>query len=203
MKYPHLLVLSVLVIGSFLPAVSEARIGEGRETLERRLLSSGAVIYRDDAIEANRQRGMPYVSFLTLLEDSADVRIYFKTADGRRPQSAELNPQRMGAGWDLHVVYVGGKSAIEVYKRSQGISKYEMNELLARQAAGSYWKKVERGKAGKTALGYEMERADGALRARKHGGDGFLVFDTALDLKLAEMKEEDLKETAPASVEGF
>ncbi len=181
----------------------QGRIGDSKQTMERRLFSSGGVVYRDDAVEAQRQRGMPYLSYLELMPGSAEVRIYFKTADGRRAQSSDLEGKKMPAGWDLHVVYVGGRSVVEVYKRSQSISEYELNELLARQAGDGYWKRPKKDKRGPSAFGYEMERNDGAVRAKKLGGNAVMVFDAETDAKLAEMNEAALIEKAPVSVEGF
>ena len=203
MKYPEILLLAFVFCAGVVPHTAQARIGESRESLERRLLSSGAVIYRDDVIEANRQRGMPYVQLLPLLEGKAEVRIYFKTDDGRRPQSSELDPKRMGQGWDLHVVYLRGVSVLEVYKRSHGINEFEFNELLARQVNGSFWKKVGRGDADESVVGYEMELEDGRLRAKRLGHDSLLVVDAKLDRMLYELKREDQQSNAPASVDGF
>ena len=55
MKYPIQLgtivsVFAELVIASLLPFTLDARIGERRESIERRLFSSGGIVYRDDTI---------------------------------------------------------------------------------------------------------------------------------------------------------
>lgn len=210
MKYPiHFgslaLVAAGLLIHSLCPATLDARIGERREAIERRLFSSGGIVYRDDEIEANRRRGMPYMRFFEYLSNSADVRIYFKTADGRRPNSSELEGRRLSAGWDLHVVYVGGKSVIEVYKRSQGITEYELNQLLTLHGEGSFWKKLGKEEMDEavSAFGFEMVRDDGRVRAKKLGGDSLMIFDAEVDIKLAEMNTSTLLEQAPVSVSGF
>ena len=162
-------------------------------------------MYRDDTIEESRRKGMPYAQYLEYLPSSSDVRIYFKTSDGRRPTSSELGDRRMSAGWDLHVVFVNGKSAIEVYKRSQGMTEQEFNRLMAIHAGGSFWKRL--GKEDKdevvSAFGFEMIRDDGLVRARKLGRDSVLFFDTEIDVELAKMKTSDLQEKAPVSVDGF
>ena len=218
MKYPKaFLVLSALCAGLILTAFSstaEARIGERKDSLERRLFSSGGIIYRDDVVEASRRKGMPYLKYLELMSSSTDVRVYYKTADGRRPSSKELDEKRVLPGWDLHVLYVDGKSAIEVYKRSQGMTDYELNQLLTLQAQGSFWKRVdkkakpegEEGEEGEeelpSAFGYEMELDNGSLRAKKMG-NGLMVFDTRLDVMLAQMQDSDQQEKAPISVNGF
>jgi hypothetical protein len=208
MKYPHIkgtlaLVMTGMVLTALTPAPAEARIGDRRESLERRLFASGGVMYRDDIVEEARRKGMPYMPFIEFFEGAADVRIYFKTADGRRPTSSELEKNRMNAGWDIHVVYVNGKSMLEIYKRSQGLSEFEFNQLIALQGNGSGWKKLEKGEAEASAFGYEMESNDGSVRAKKLGGDRLLFVDAKVDVGLAEMNESDLLEKAPISVNGF
>lgn len=208
MKYPkNPVVLSALCVGLIFTSFSssaEARIGERRESIERRLFASGGIVYRDDAIEKSRRKGMPYMKYFELLQGSVDLRIYFKSADGRRATSSELAEKSFQAGWDVHVVYINGKSTIEVYRRSQGISDFELNALLALHSAGSFWKKIERGtKAEPSAFGYDMELSNGAVRAKKLGGDRVIFMDAKLDQDLAEMNTNDLLEKAPISVSGF
>lgn len=210
MKYPIRLgslavVLAGIVLNLASPSAADARIGERRESIERRLFSSGGIVYRDDVIEANRRKGMPYMKYFEYLPGSADVRIYFKTADGRRPTSSELEEKRIAAGWDLHVVYIGGESAIEVYKRSQGMSEFELNHLLALHGEGGYWKRPSKEEMAEvvSAFGVEMIRSDGRVRAKKMGGDGLMFVDSEVDTKLAEMNTSSLQESAPVSVDGF
>lgn len=184
---------------------AEARVGERRESLERRLFDSGGIIYREDSTQENRQRGMPYLKYMDYLGSSAELRIYFKTADGRSPSSTELDAKNMGAGWDLHVVYVGGKSILEVYKRSQAMSEHELNHLLVQQGQGSFWKVL--GKEEKSevvsAFGFDMIRSDERLRSKKMGGDAILFVDSGIDETLAKLNESDLQNKAPVSVNGF
>ncbi len=205
-------VLGALCAGLVFSAISstaEARIGERRDSIERRLFSSGGIVYRDDVVEENRRKGMPYMAFFEYLPSSADVRIYYKTADGRRPSSKELEARRVLAGWDFHVVYVGGKSMLEVYKRSQGVSEHELNQLLMLNANGSFWKKIAKpkpstgDKAKPSALGCDMETDNGQIRAKKLGGNGLIVVDAQLDELLADEKQADLVGKAPMSVSGF
>jgi hypothetical protein len=210
MKYPiQIGTLAAMLVGfvftALSPQVLNARIGERRESIERRLFDSGGIVYRDEAIESERRKGMPYLRYLEYLPGSTDVRIYFKTSDGRRPTSSELEARRMPAGWDLHVVYVGGQSAIELYKRSQGITEFEFNHLLALHAEGSYWKRPSKEEMAEmvSAFGVEMVRSDGRVRAKKLGGDGLMFVDSEIDSRLAEMNTSDLQEKAPVSVEGF
>ncbi len=195
--------LSVFILHAITVVPVEGRIGESRNAIERRLFSSGGIMYRDDATERNRRQGMPYNQFINFLPTGTEVRIYFKTDNGRRPQSSELEEKRISQGWDLHVVYIGNKSAIEIYKRSQGISEYEMNELLARLAGGSFWKKIDKKEIEPSAFGYEMVTDNGSLRAKRLKGNSIMVFDAKIDTRLAGEKESDLIEKAPASVKGF
>lgn len=189
------------------PAAAEARIGESRETIERRLFSAGGIVYRDDQIEASRRRGMPYVKFMDFMPDSAELRIYYKTPDGRKPKSSSMEEKRMLPGWDIHVLYVRGKSVLEVYRRSQGMTDPELNLLLAALAQGSYWKKVKPApddeKALPSAFGYDMERDDSLVRGKMQGRDTLMVFETGFDAGLAEMESADDLERAPDSVNGF
>lgn len=213
MKYPvqllSLAVFSVILLAGFLtPAEVDARIGETQRSIEGRLLSAGGIVYRDDGVEANRRKGMPYTRYADYFPSTVEVRIYFKTDDGRKPTSSEVDSNRMSAGWDLHVVYLSGKSVMEVYKRSKAMSEYEFNQLLAIHAGGSFWKKVEKDEVGEeeemiSAFGVDMVRDDGLVRAKKMGSDTLLVIDATIDEKLAGLKTSDLLEKAPLSVSGF
>ena len=216
MKYPvqllSLSVFSVILLAGFLTqSESEARIGESQRSIEGRLLSAGGIIYRDDAVEANRRKGMPYARYTDYWPSSVQTRIYFKTADGRKPTSSEIDSNRMSAGWDLHVVYLSGKSVMEVYKRSQSMTEYEFNQLLAIHSGGSFWKKVEKGEQAEneeeekiiSAFGVDMVRDDKAVRAKKMGSDTLMVIDAVIDEKLAGLKTSDLLGKAPLSVSGF
>ncbi|MGC6504987.1 MAG: hypothetical protein ACON39_00245 [Coraliomargaritaceae bacterium] len=211
MKFPRLQTFSFcsFFCGLFVwlnPSV-EARIGESRDSLERRLLNAGGIVYRDDVVESNRRRNMPYMKFLEFMPDSTDLRIYYKTIDGRKPKSSDMEEQRVHPGWDIHVLYVRGVSMLEVYKRSQPMTDPEMKLLLATLAQGSYWKKVDKTATeeaeGDSAFGFDMERHDGKVRGKKIGQTTVMIFDSALDIRLAEMRVEDDQERAPASVNGF
>ena len=202
---PSLLVLLATVAGLSVTSSADARIGERREAIERRLFATGGIVYRDDVIEAARQRGMPYMKYMDYMPGSAEVRIYFKTDDGRRPVSSELDAKQVSAGWDLHVLFVNGVSLAEVYKRSQGMSEFEFNQLLAIHADGSFWRRAtpEDLEEMESAFGMNMVRDDGLIRAKKLGGDTLMVVDSEFDAKLAELNENDLLERAPVSVRGF
>lgn len=200
-----LFIVVLFILYVIFPIEGYARIDERRESIERRLFGSGGIVYRDDVIEASRRRGMPYLQYLHYMPDSAEIRIYFKTSDGRRPTSSELEERRISNGWDLHVIYLEGKSAIELYKRSQGITEFEINHLLALHSEGAYWKRTTKEEKEETlsAFGYEMIRSDGRVRAKKIGGDKLMFIQSKLDELLAEMNMIELQQSAPVSVDGF
>lgn len=191
----------------FLSAPMEARIGESQESIERRLLASGGIVYRDDQVKSNRSRGLPYRKYLDFLPEETEVRIYFKSSDGRKPKSSDMEEGNMSSGWDIHVLYVRGKSVLEVYKRSQSMTDPELNLLLTLLGQGSYWKKVkpnpEDTESPPSAFGYTMLRSDGMVRGKSLGSDRLMVFDVAFDVGLAEMEIADDLERAPESVNGF
>ena len=194
-----------IVLHILFPSSVYARIDERRESIERRLFASGGIVYRDDEIEASRRRGMPYMRYLQYLPGSADIRIYFKTSDGRRPTSSELEQRRKSAGWDLHVVYVDGKSVIELYQRSQGMTDFETNHLLNLHTDGGYWKRPSKEEKEEivSAFGFEMVRSDGRVRAKKIGNDKLMFIEADIDKRLAEMNTNELQQSAPISVNGF
>ena len=68
-------------------STAEARVGESRTTIEHRLMGSGGIVYRDDEIEEQRQRGMPYTPYLDYFPEDAQLRIYFKN---RRRTEAQV-----------------------------------------------------------------------------------------------------------------
>ena len=59
MKTFFFIFLTVQILTLFL----NARIGEERLALERRLLKSGGYQYRDEKVIENRRKGMPYIKF--------------------------------------------------------------------------------------------------------------------------------------------
>jgi hypothetical protein len=200
-QIPWLVYLLPLSLAVLLPSTSQARVGESMADIERRLTSSGGIIYRDQAIIDARMRGMPYLRILDYLPSRPQLRLYFKTDDGRRPMASELSARDMPKGWDLHVIYLNGVSVFEAYKRSQALTEQEINQLLALQQGDSYWERVRT--AENTALGYRMLRKDETLRANQVGNDTLIIFDAKMDRRVAEAIEEARIESAPISVQGF
>ncbi|MGJ8652389.1 MAG: hypothetical protein ACSHX8_03865 [Opitutaceae bacterium] len=222
MKYPHITgTLALAVVGmiinlSFTSHV-DARIGESKPQLEARLLARGGVAYRDDAIIEARREGMVYEEFLPYLHSNVDIQIYHKPADsGTKAKRSEFSAKRMSAGWDLHVIYINGTSALELYQRSGKITDQELNLLLSLQGDGKNWSKretdgleksggtslTEKEKKNMTAFGFQMVRNDGAVRAKKVS-KGILFVDAERDAQFANARDNDLNSSAPESVNGF
>ena len=141
MKYPALILLAALAAFS-LPQSADARIGESRSSFERRLFSNGGIIYRNKEERRTRRQSGPYSQYLQYLGNSAEVRVYFKSDDGSQPTQTDLDKGTLGSGWEVHVLYVAGKSVFEQYKRVGSMSEYEMNALLAILGGGGYWKEA-------------------------------------------------------------
>jgi hypothetical protein len=221
MKYPKSsFVLGLIYAGlvfSALSSTAEARIGESKPELERRLLGIGGLAYRDEAIIEARMRGMPYVSLLDYVVSDLDIQIYYKSAlNDQKAQRSKFSSKRMLPGWDLHVIYVNGKSVLEIYQRSPKMTEQEQNLLLHLQGAGNRWKRVtkeeqevggdvpdsESEKKEMSVFGYEMVRNDGNVRAKLFKG-GMLFVDAEADAKLAQARDDDRNSLAPESVNGF
>ena len=184
----------------------EARIGETRLTIEKRLLKSGGYQYRDDKILLNRKRGMPYSKFEEYFPEKADLRIYYKTIDGRKPLSKDVKASGMLEGWNLHILFVQGKSVIELYKRSDRITEFEFIHLLNLQSGNSFWEKksendLEPGQF--SAFGFDFQRNDQVLRAKKMGTNTVMIFSTSFDHLMKKNIREEQMDDAPSSVDGF
>ena len=183
-----------------------ARIGEERLSLEKRLLKSGGYQYRDQQVIENRRRGMPYTRFEEYFPDRADLRIYYKTINGRKPLSKDIKISSMLEGWNLHVLYSQGKSVMEVYKRSEKITEFELIHLLNLQSGNSFWeKKTEKELvAGElSTFGFDLQRNDKVLRAKKLGYNAVMIFSTTFDhLMKKKIREEEIQ-IAPESIKGF
>ena len=218
MKYPK----STFVLGlwcavavlSALSSTAEARIGESKSELERRLLGRGGLAYRDDAILDARQAGKPYKEFLPYLESDVDIQVYHKSASAdKKALRSKFNAKRMLPGWDLHVVYINGKSAIELYERSPKMTEQEFHLLLLLQGDGKRWTKREAdgiaagadsadAKKNLTAFGFQMVRNDGVVRAKKME-NSVLFVDADKDALFAQARDDERNSDAPESVNGF
>jgi hypothetical protein len=121
-----------------------------------------------------------------------------------------MDPRRPSPGWDIHVLYVGDRSVLEVYKRSReisgGMTTSEFNQLLKLHAGDSYWKKLSRPAEGEERLsifGCDMEREDGEVRAKRLDKQTLLVVTRELDEELARRKAQQEESDAPTSLMGF
>ena len=184
----------------------EARIGETRLTIEKRLLKSGGYQYREDKILLNRKRGMPYSKFEEYFPEKADLRIYYKTIDGKKPLSKDVRASGMLEGWNLHILFVQGKSVIELYKRSDRITEFEFIHLLNLQSGNSFWEKksendLEPGQF--STFGFDFQRNDEVLRAKKMGTNTVMIFSTSFDHLMKKNIREEQMNDAPSSVDGF
>lgn len=184
----------------------EARIGETRLTIEKRLLKSGGYQYREDKILLNRKRGMPYSKFEEYFPEKADLRIYYKTIDGKKPLSKDVRASGMLEGWNLHILFVQGKSVIELYKRSDRITEFEFIHLLNLQSGNSFWEKksendLEPGQF--STFGFDFQRNDQVLRAKKMGTNTVMIFSTSFDHLMKKNIREEQMNDAPSSVDGF
>jgi len=221
MKYPKssfvLGLLCAVAVLSALSSTAEARIGESKPQLEQRLLRSNGLAYRDEAIIEARRGGMVYESLLDYIVSDVEVQVYHKAASADdKAMRSKFNAKRMLPGWDLHVVYVNGKSVIEIYQRSPKMTEQELNMLLHLQGNGQRWAKVEKAeqevggdvptsssdKKELSAFGYEMLRNDGVVRA-KNVKNGLLFVDAEMDAKFAIARDDDRNSSAPESVDGF
>lgn len=220
MNYPsHSLVflqLLCLFLSPLCFSLAEARIGESKSNLERRLFASGGIRYRDDAIIEARREDMPYEQFMLYLESDFEFEIYHKSATADKALRSKFTARRMLPGWDLHVIYINGKSAVEVYQRSTGMTEQEMNYLLLLQGDGKNWSKREVDSSEEdeslslsdmdeediSAFGYEMVRNDGVVRA-KNQRNGILFVDAKWDIRFALEQDKERNAGAPISVNGF
>lgn len=206
MKYPGLITI-LIIICCMRPDPVAARIGDSIGDFERRLFAAGGIAYPGADEAGGRRPSGPYSRYMDYLGSSAEVQIYFKSDDGQRPKQTDIAAKKLGSGWEVHVLFVTGKSVLELYKRVGGsASEYETNALLGILGGGGFWKEPEPPVAGEdapvTAFGFDYVRSDGEVRCKKSGG-GLMVFQRQLDEFLAKKHESTLLEKAPVSVQGF
>ena len=221
-----------IFIGILIAAISSpisARIGDSKSNLESRLLKANGIILRENSLLENRQTGMPYLEYEEYYPKPYEVRLYFKPADGRRPKPEELannklsqafdrrNPPRKPIkaqdttvkkldGWELHVLYVKGVSVLELYKKTSPITEHEIKHLLSLQSGRSFWEEssqddLPEGKF--SALGFDLKREDGLLRANKLGPKAIMLFRSDTDEFFYKSQLKEQLEEAPESIKGF
>ena len=183
-----------------------ARIGEERLQLEKRLNISGGLQYREERLLSNRKRGMPYQKYLDFLPERSEIRVYYKTLDGKKPVAKEMKASGMLEGWDVHIIFVEGKSVLEIYRRSSSINEFELSALLRLQTGQSFWEKRNTQNENNepiTAFEFDYERNDKKLRAKKLGSNMLLICSAPFDKFLKQEFLDKQMESLPASIKGF
>ena len=204
-------------------------IGENRSKLESRLLKSSGIILREDDLTEGRQTGMPYLDYEEFYPKPYEIRLYFKSSNGNRPKLDELASSRLTQafdrrsppkrplksidsserkleGWELHVLYIKGVSVLEVYKKTTEITEQELKFLLGLQTANSFWTESSKDELpdGKySALGFDLVRVDGYLRAKKLNSRALMIFRSQTDEFFHHSKIKEQTELAPESIKGF
>lgn len=212
----HPKILIILLSLVTLASSVDARIGDRNSDLQRRLVSSNlGREYPKDKLPAKWNQ-FPYHSILQEYQDTTGDRFeygaFWKTHDGKRITNIAFREEAYPAGWDLHVMYKGGRSIFEAYRRNgSDLNQFEINGLLAMNQGDSHWQEAERGTV--TALGVTYQRADGLLRAhvrRDRAGQFFIVYLTSLDEELVKVRtemrkarEEEQAQTVNDSLFGF
>lgn len=201
--------------------VAEARIGENKGTLESRLLSreSNAIKIGNKELYAHYMKTFPLNNELSSIEDDIEIVVYYKNAQGQKPIVSKLfngnrRPIDKPRGWLYYVGYMRGKSVIEVFKRSKGISTIESNGILQLNRGNSNWIKGElekdiledESKKGvpklRPVFRYNLYRSDEAVRASVRG-DVLIIFDSDLDKHISKVNYLNEVEEAPNSLSGF
>ena len=199
----RLIILSLIFI---LLSPIYARIGEERLELEKRLNVSGGLQYREERVLSNRRRGMPYQKYLDYLPERSEIRVYYKTLAGKKPVAKEMKASGMLEGWDVHIIFVEGKSVLEIYRRSSSINEFEFSALLRLQTGQSFWEKRDTNDENDetvTAFGFDYERNDKKLRAKKLGSNMMLICSAPFDKFIKQEFLDKQMESLPASIKGF
>jgi len=209
--------------------LSIGRIGETSGILENRLLKNNGIVLSHNEINYERQTGMPYLAFEEFFPKPYQVKLYFKSSDGSRPKLSELESSKLSQafdrnpppkkplktlskskkrleGWELHVLYIKGLSALEVYKKSNALTESEIKYLLGLQKGQSFWSEISEDELpeGKfSALGIDLIRDDGILRAKKLGKRALMIFRSQTDEFFYHFQFKEQKEMAPESIRGF
>ena len=182
----------------------QARVGEEKSKLEIRLFRSGGLQIKEDKLVMQKQKGVSYLKFEPYFPSSTEIRLYYKTMDGRRPKPSELE-NRVPEGWVLHVIYYKGVSVLEVYQKNGKIDEFEKNYLLDFQRANSFWVETSKEESIQTASCFQHDfiRNDQTTKAKILGNSSMIFFSSDFDLALARAKEEEQRKSAPDSIKGF
>ena len=196
-----------------------ARLGETRDAIERRILQPnlGKMFFRSkekETPQAERERqreekDQPFSDARKFFPADTQEAIYWKSALGNQLSSEN--------GWKVHVFYMGGRSALEAYRRTgEGLNEFEVRALLAANRGASVWRKMSGEGGGTNGIAYDYELEDGSMRAKQQG-NWLMIFSTRLnnyvieqqkiakqlDDKERELQKQEQQTKAPESVQGF
>jgi hypothetical protein len=92
-------------------------------------------------------------------------------------------------GWKVHVFYMGGRSALEAYRRvGEGLNDFEVRALLAANRGGSSWRRTSGEGGGTEGIAYDYELEDGSLRARQQG-NWLMIYSMRLNAYVIEQQK--------------
>lgn len=209
--------VALLVIGFFVSCSALlARVGETQGALEKRILQPGLGKLFSRVSDAAKDKEKPRKKDDDYLKDiramvpaDAHEMTYWK--------SAVANQLSNDTGWKIEVLFVGGRSVLESYRRvGDSLNEFEVRGILALNKGNSSWKKSGRDNSGVNGIGYDYELEDGSLRAKQQD-NWFVVFSTKLDNyvmqqqvsakelrdALKEQQKRDQAMKAPESVAGL
>ncbi|MCH8541558.1 MAG: hypothetical protein LAT58_12425 [Opitutales bacterium] len=212
------LFIGVCFVGLNFSSTSHARVGEGRNAIENRILQREIGAKLEGERAANQRQRAPYHRYLSLPREDGrsfyemgELVVYYKTDEPSDERVRLPSGNRFSEGWTLHVFYVGNRSVLEYYNRhGQDLSEFERNAILSLHRESSGWRELEEeDEPEQSAFGYNFERKDGALRARV-GSSGMMIFTSSLDRSVyerrkaeREFRRSEERQAAPASVHGF
>ncbi len=128
---------------------AQARIGESKDDIEKRMNSRSNGAYQYPEEEALREAlELPYKSLFVLQPLGSANSFYFKRSDDTPTSNAETFNQRDLDGWEVHYCYFGGNSVLEFYRRHgdpMTIEELEglMKLMLTDKPAGTHWVKSD------------------------------------------------------------
>lgn len=190
----------------------DARIGEGKSQFESRALSNRTMIrYPAETVEAKISgRDVFYQYIYAFLPENAEHQVYYKRSDRSPASQSDLKRGPNPSGWDLHVIYVNGRSVMEVYRRNgASLSEAEFKGLLNLNRDDSFWVEAKRPADLPSVIRYQFVTDDGTKRAMRQ--NNFAIFiDSAFDEYLHAMRTQveearriEAERTAPDSLAGF
>jgi len=181
--------LAVLCAGSV-----QARLGETREQIHRRLRSLNAGDSYDRKVQDLKTRQSPYVRMSTMLEEAGirvEVHTWWKGDKYTRLRDADLVSARNAKGWDYSVIFFNGVSVLECCRRNSGsISVYERDAFLKLNFGTEEYQDHKQPQRKESFFGYQFESEDGQRRGVPAGGNQLIVFEAEFDRQLAEVNRQ-------------